>query len=140
MHHNHAALNWCKNIVQYYNILHVGTPEIHVVDDETATVVTTVENDETVSVVTTVENNQATTVVTTVENNQATTVVTTAENATARAIADSQVITISESDVSGYTKNADQHVTEHVMLCNETVQITESDCGIINDSMSSDSL
>ena len=26
------------------------------------------------------------------------------------------------------------------MLCNETVQITESDCDIINDSMSSDSL
>ena len=44
--------------------MHVGTPEIHVVDDETATVVTTVEN------------------------NQATTVVITAENATARAIAD----------------------------------------------------
>ena len=70
--------------------MHVGTPEIHVVDDETATVVTTVENDETASVVTTVENNQATTVVTTAE---------------ARAIADSQAITISESDVSGYTNN-----------------------------------
>jgi len=98
--------------------------KIYVVDGETATVVTTAENDETASVVTTVENNQATTVV------------TTAENATARVIADSQVITISESDVSGYTKYADQHVTEckeHVMLCNE---ITESDCDIINDSMS----